>query len=264
MSFLQKERYNIEDLENIVSLLRSNNGCPWDKEQTHLSIRQNFIEEVYEVVDAIDLENMDMLKEELGDVLLQVVFHSQIESEKGIFSIDDVANDICVKLIERHPHVFGNTDVSGGVSEVLDNWESIKQKQKQQTKGYETLEAVPKVFPALMRAQKIGKRANKLGFCYADINAAIADLESELDEFKRAVLLCDKDNISEELGDLLFSCANIARFVNEDSEKCLGDSTDKFIKRVKAVELMAEKQGLVLADLDDEKRDEFWNIIKNK
>ena len=263
MHFLQKERYHMNDLVDIVSLLRSENGCPWDKEQTHTSMRQNFIEEVYEVVEAIDAHDPDMLREELGDVLLQVVMHSQMESEKNVFTVDDVANDICVKLIERHPHVFGSTEVSS-TADALDNWEAIKQEQKNMKQGYETLEAVPVVLPALMRAQKVGKRAGKLGFSYKDTASAMVDLESELLELKEAIDIGDKENIAEELGDLLFSCANIARFVGEDSEKCLSFSTDKFISRVKDVELLAQTEGLNLKDLDDEKRDEFWNIIKNK
>ena len=263
MDFSMKKRYNVDDLVCIVSILRSENGCPWDKEQTHSSIRQNFIEEVYEAVEAIDMQSPEMLREELGDVLLQVALHSQMESEKDNFNMDDVANDICIKLIERHPHIFGDIKVNS-VSEVLDNWETIKQKQKHQEKGYETLEAVPKVFPALMRAQKVGKRADKLGFAYGSLDDVFADLESEMAELKQAIMLEDKKNISKELGDLLFSCANIARFVGEDSEECLGYSTDKFVERVKGVELLAEGEGLSLKNLDDDKRNEFWNIIKNK
>lgn len=152
VSFTEKERYYFNDLRHIMKVLRGGDGCPWDKEQDHHSIRRNFLEEVYEVLEAIDQENPDMLKEELGDVLLQVVFHSEMESEKGVFDIDDVCDGICKKLIQRHPHIFAgiNADTT---AEVLSNWEEIKQREKGQTTKTQTLESVPKVLPALMRAE---------------------------------------------------------------------------------------------------------------
>lgn len=257
-----KDKFLFDDLKFIVSMLRSKDGgCAWDQQQTHESIRYNFIEEVYEVIEAIDLDNPQLLQEELGDVLLQIVFHAQIKSEQNIFNMDNVVNDICVKLIERHPHVFGDRSASDS-SEALDNWDQIKKEKKNYKKSSETLDAVPRTFPALMRAQKVQKRANKLGFAYDNINHAFADLKSELDELNEAINLNDPDKIREELGDLLFSCANIARFVNVESEECLTNSTDKFISRVKQVEAMAEEENLTLEDIDYNLRNEFWNKLK--
>ena len=162
VNFQQKDFYSIDDLQEIVKLLRSENGCPWDKEQTHKSIKSDFIEEVCEAIEAIDLEDSDLLREELGDVLLQVVFHCQIERENGNFKFEDVCNEVCKKLIVRHPHVFGDVLVNN-TDDVLKNWDSIKKETKGQESYTDTLKSVAKSLPALMRAQKVGKRAMRAG-----------------------------------------------------------------------------------------------------
>ena len=178
--FTEKERYCFDDLRQIMKILRGDNGCPWDKEQDHHSIRRNFVEEVYEVLEAIDQENPDALKEELGDVLLQVVFHSEMESEKGVFSIDDVCDGICKKLILRHPHIFGGITAET-TAEVLSNWEAIKQREKGQTTKTQTLESVPKVLPALMRAEKLQSRAQKAGVDMGVLLPPVPALRAGLD-----------------------------------------------------------------------------------
>lgn len=256
-----KDHYNINDLIEIVKVLRSENGCPWDKVQTHESIRNSLIEEVYEVIEAIDMGSSEMLLEELGDVLLQVVFHAQIKTEENVFNFEDVCNDICQKLIIRHPHVFGQVTVNN-CDEVLTNWEKIKQQTKGQTTFTETLESVPKTFPALMKAQKIGKRAAKSGMDFANISDAIERLKSEINELEEAIALNDKGKIDEELGDVLFSCTNIARKVDTDAEMVLADATEKFIKRFAKTEELIRLKEIDMTSLSIEELDEYWKQAK--
>ena len=170
--FAFKDSYNCADLINIVSILRAPGGCPWDAEQTHESIRKNFIEETYEVIEAINMNSPEMLREELGDVLLQIALHAQMEAEKGVFTFDDVCDEICKKLIIRHPHVFGDVNVSS-TDEVLTNWDAIKMATKKQKTTAESMASVPRELPALMRAQKIQHKAAKVGFDWDDISGAL-------------------------------------------------------------------------------------------
>ncbi len=256
-----KNHYNIDDLIEIVKVLRSENGCPWDKVQTHESIKPSLIEEVYEVIEAIDLKDTDLMKEELGDVLLQVVFHAEMETEQKHFTFEDVCNDICQKLIIRHPHVFGDITVNN-CDEVLNNWEHIKQQTKGQTTFTETLESVPKTFPALMKAQKVGKRAAKSGMDFADLKDALNGLKSEIAELEEAINSGDKANISEELGDVLFSCTNVARKADLDSEMLLTDATEKFIKRFSKTEDLIRQKEIDMTSLSIEELDAFWNKAK--
>ncbi len=254
-------RYSVEDLKNIMSILRSEEGCPWDREQTHTSIRNDLLEETYEAVDAIDrLDDVDMA-EELGDLLLQVVFHSQIASERGSFDFDTVADGICKKLIYRHPHVFGNVEVENS-AEVLDNWDKLKKTEKSQSTFTDTLKAVPKTFPALMRAAKVGKRAKKSGFDFADLKDTIQKLEEELTELKEAVENNNLDLAKEELGDLLFSAVNTSRFLKVDAEECLTRSTEKFIDRFEKAEKLAIEDNLSLDNLSADELDVLWNKAK--
>lgn len=242
LDFEFKERYNIDDLCKIMKILRSENGCPWDKVQTHESIRKDFLEETYEAVEAIDLDNPEMLREELGDVLLQVVFHSEIESEKNSFDFEDVVNDICVKLIVRHPHVFGDTKVNS-VGEVLDNWNDIKKQTKGQKSASDTLDAVCKALPALMRAEKLGKRASKAGVDYKNYDDAVKS-------FKELVKKLDtSENAENVIGDLLFSLANISRLKDIDAEECLTRSCDKFTENFKSCEKLIVSEGKTLDSL---------------
>ncbi len=237
-NFTFKDRYDFDDLVAIMRILRAPGGCVWDAAQTHDSIRQDFLEETYEALEAIDEKNPDHLKEELGDVLLQVVFHSAIEEEQGNFNVGDVCDGICKKLIVRHPHVFGDAVVKDA-DEVLDNWEKIKQDQNGQVTATETLKSVPTTFPALMRAQKIGKRAARAGMDYDDISGAVKDLKSELSELEEAISQGSCPQAFSELGDLLFSAVNVARFLGADAEKALTSSCEKFIARFAGVERLA-------------------------
>lgn len=261
VSYERKEKYGIDDLLQIMQILRSEEGCPWDRQQTHKTIRKDMIEEAYEVCEAIDLEDRELLKEELGDVLLQVVHHARIEEEQGNFDFEDVCDGVCKKLIVRHPHVFADTKVSS-TGEVLDNWEKIKQETKGQTTKAETLESVPKTFPALMRAQKVQKRAAKTGFDYPDLYWAMGDLESELDELQCAIEENNAQQCFEELGDVLFSAVNMARFLKVDAEESLNASTQKFIQRFKMVEQLAAKQGIELSEISVQDMDKLWKQAK--
>lgn len=256
-----KEKYSIEDLLRIMEILRSPGGCPWDAEQTHESIKTGLIEETYEVIEAINKKDKDLLLEELGDVLLQVVFHSQMEKEIGAFDFGDVSDGICKKLIERHPHVFGEVKVSG-TEEVLSNWDDIKRKSKgQKTQGSSMLK-VPKELPALMRAQKIQSKAKKAGFDWDDMSGAFDALESEIKELKIAVSEKDSDAIEDEFGDVLFSCVNIARFIGVDSEQSLSRANDKFMSRFLVVEKLAQERGIDMKNTPIEELDKLWDAAK--
>ncbi len=215
-SFLNKERYDINDLRTIMKMLRSKDGCPWDIEQTHKSIRDNFIEETYEVVEAIDTENPALMREELGDVLLQVVFHSQMSEEDGEFTFDDVADEICRKLIIRHPHVFGDVSVNS-VGDVLTNWDDIKKATKHQKDIGEVLDSVARSLPSLMRASKLAKKAEKAGVYHSE------DIFREISE----------DELSEKIGKQLFEISASAAKYGIDPEHALYDYCDKFIEKEK-------------------------------
>ncbi|GHU82302.1 hypothetical protein AGMMS50284_3940 [Clostridia bacterium] len=261
MDFKEKGNYSFYDLVGIMKILRAPNGCPWDAEQTHASIRQNFIEETYEVIEAIDDENTELLKEELGDVLLQIVFHAQMEEEKDAFNIDDVADGICKKLIVRHPHVFG--DVKADTAEkVLKNWDDIKMRTKSQKKQTEAMLSVSRALPALMRSQKIQQKAAKVGFDWSDVNGAAEKLDEEVAELKEAIKTADKARIEDELGDVLFSAVNVARFAKTDAEKVLYNACEKFISRFKAVEEQSLERGINIQDADTEILEDFWNKAK--
>lgn len=263
MEFTFKEKYGIDDLLEIMRILRSENGCPWDREQDHKSIRKDFIEEVYEAVEAIDLEDTALLREELGDVLLQVVFHARIEEEQGRFCFGDAVNEVCVKLITRHPHVFG--DVTAETSEeVLRNWNNIKQQTKNQQTYTETLESVCTALPALMRAQKVGQRAKRAGMDFADASAALECLEGELAELKAAIAEGKAENIGDELGDTLFSCVNLARHLGFDAEETLTRSTEKFIGRFKRTEDMIRCDGTDMKSLNIDELDAYWRQAKTQ
>lgn len=261
IDFNQKEKYDINDLLEIMRYLRAPGGCPWDAEQTHESIRKNLIEETYEVVEAIDKKDSDMLLEELGDLLMQVVFHAQMEEEKGVFNFDDVADGVCKKLIERHPHVFGEIEVSG-VGDVLDNWDAIKRRKKGQKKGSEPMLSVPRELPALMRAAKIQQKASAVGFDWPDVSGAYDKIIEETQELRKAVESGVQDDVIEELGDLLFSVVNVSRFLKCDAEEALTAASDKFINRFIRVEQLAKENGVDMEKASLEKLDKLWDIAK--
>ena len=259
VDFQYKDSYGVKDLEEIVRILRAPGGCPWDAEQTHQSIRRNFLEEAYEAVEAIDEDSPEHLEEELGDVLLQVVMHARMEEEAGRFNLDGVADGICKKLIYRHPHVFGDVSVSG-TGEVLSNWEALKRKEKGQATNTDALEAVARSLPALWRAEKVQKKARKAGFDWPDVSGALDKLSEELSELKEAV--ANGGNVAEELGDLLFSAVNAARFLKVDPEDALNGATDKFIGRFRSVEAGAAGQGKAMEDMSLAELDQLWDRAK--
>ena len=224
----REKSYYIEDLLQIMKILRGESGCPWDAEQDHHSIRNNFIEETYEVADAIDRDDTEALKEELGDVLLQVVFHAQMEEEKGTFSFSDVTDGICRKLIERHPHVFGDVKVSS-TDDVLNNWDKIKQSSKKQTTASQTLRAVPGCLPALMRSQKVVSRAMKAGASPADDGEALADVNDRMDRLCLAVCGDKEVDAANAIGDLLLSVTALSKKLGIDAEEALYRSTERYI-----------------------------------
>ncbi len=259
--FQMKEHYTIQDLLTIMAVLRSDDGCVWDREQDHHSIRNNLIEETYEAVEAIDREDRDLLLEELGDVLMQVVFHAQMEAEQGHFTFDDVCDGVCQKLIYRHPHVFGDVTVENSV-QVLDNWDKLKQVEKHQETLASRLGGVSAALPGLMRAAKVQKRAAGAGFCYDDVQGAIRDLKSEIAELEAALENRDAPNIAEEVGDILFSAVNVSRMAGADPEEALYRSTDKFVARVSAVEALAMENGTPLSAYTSDQLDNLWRRVK--
>ncbi len=261
VDFTFKDEYDIEDLIEIVKLLRSENGCPWDKEQTHKSIRMDFIEEVYEAIEAIDFESEEMLREELGDVLLQVVFHSQIEREKGTFDFSDVTNDICKKLIIRHPHVFGDVSVKNS-DEVLQNWDKIKKDAKGQKTYTDTLKSVPSVFPSLLRASKLGKRASRANIDFKDADSSFKAFCSKVDELNRLIESGDTELISEGFGDVLFYAANSARKFGLNAEEILAQANIRFIDMFEKIEKTAVKNNENIQDLSSNKLNEYFDLAK--
>ncbi len=261
IEFTRKEKYTIDDLLEIMRLLRSPEGCPWDRVQTNKSIRGDTLEEAYEVADAIDCSDDAALCEELGDLLLQVVFHAEIADSESRFNFDDVADGICKKLVLRHPHVFsdGSADTP---DEVLKTWDEVKKQEKNQLTATATLTSVPRAFPALMRAQKVQKRAAKAGFDWDNADGAWDKLYEEADELKQATATGDAAEVADELGDLLFSAVNISRFLGVNAEEALAAATDKFIARFERVEQLASARGIDMKQSSIEALDELWREVK--
>lgn len=258
-NLLSKNSYTFDDLVDVVVVLRSEQGCPWDKEQTHQSIRNDFIEETYEVIEAIDTNDPVLLREELGDVLLQVVFHARIEEQEGRFDINDVANDICVKLIHRHPHVFG--DVYADTSEqVLKNWDAIKSEEKQRMTFTDKLRAIPPMYPALLRAQKVGKKASC--FDFADADQACDKVLEEVREVMEVT--GDPVEAEKEIGDLLLAVTSLARMLGVNAEQALYHATNRFIDRFEAIEKEVCARGLDMADADRDELERIWDENKKK
>ena len=258
-----KENYSFDDLVDIMIVLRSEEGCPWDREQTHESIRNNFIEETYEVIEAIDTRDPVLLREELGDVMLQIVFHSRISEENGGFGVADVCSDICKKLIHRHPHVFGELEVKPETgSEVLAVWNQIKNDEKQRITVTDKLKAIPPMFPALMRAQKVGKKAKC--FDFEDYDSVKKKLYEEIDEVDLAYRNGDPADVEEELGDLLLTVTSLARKLGVDSEEALKKATDKFIKRFEVLENATIERGVDIDAASMAQLDAIWDEIKHK
>ena len=258
-----KESYDVRDLVEIMRILRAPGGCPWDAEQTHESIKKNLIEETYEVIEAINKNDKELLCEELGDLLMQVVFHAQMERESGEFDFDAVSDGVCKKLIERHPHVFGEVSISG-VDDVMTNWDAIKRKSKGQKSTTESMLSVPRELPALMRATKLQKKAADVGFDWDDVSGALDKLEEEISELRQAIDNKDSANISEELGDVLFSAVNVSRFVKTDAEEALTASSDKFLSRFTEVEKLAKERNIDMKSARIDELDKLWDEAKAK
>lgn len=247
---------NLEALIAVIAKLRAPDGCQWDREQTHQTLKPNMLEEAYEAVDAIDDNDMKHLKEELGDVLLQVVLHAQIAQEEGAFTIEDVAKGIKDKLIHRHPHVFGNTKVTS-TKDILDNWDKLKQEEKKHRKS--AMDGISKAQSALMSAQKISKNAVKTGFEWPDENSLYQCIYSEFEEFKEAKTEGNREHMEEEFGDLLFATVNLARWNKIDAEQALLKANKKFMTRFRKMEELATKP---LTEYSFEEFDTLWKQAK--
>lgn len=255
------KNYTIEELLEIMETLRSGNGCPWDRAQTHQSIKKSMIEECYEAIDALDSGDDHAFANELGDVLLQVVFHSQLAKERGAFDFGDVVNEICTKLITRHTHVFGK-DKAVSAEEALGQWEKNKKKEKNLDTYTAMLKDVPNYLPALMRSEKIQKKAGSVGFDWDSIDGVYEKIAEETSELKEAVSEGRADRIEEEYGDLLFAMVNLGRHLNITPEIALAKASDKFIKRFGKMEQSAVSEGLDIAGLSPADLNILWEKSK--
>ena len=263
LNFTEKPNYDFNDLVEIVKILRAPGGCPWDRAQTHESIRQNLIEETYEAVEAIDNSDTELLKEELGDVLLQVALHAEIERESGGFDINDVCDGICKKLIIRHPHVFGDK-TAGDENEALQNWDAVKMQTKQQKTQTEAMQSVSRALPSLMRSEKIQSKSSKVGFDWDSVYGALDKLYEEYSELKVAIDHGGEPQQREEIGDLLFSVVNVSRFLNIDCEQALYEACDKYINRFSLVEQLAQERGIDMKTATLSQLDSLWEEVKIK
>jgi tetrapyrrole methylase family protein/MazG family protein len=264
------DRPNLARLVEVMAELRSEQGCPWDREQTHQSLKPYVIEEAYEVLEAVDSGSPDKLREELGDLLLQVVFHAQLGAEAGTFTMDDVIETIVAKLIRRHPHVFGAVQVDG-VAGVLDNWERIK-KSEMPNERPSAIDGVPKDLPALMKAEKIQNKAAKVGFDWDDLAGPLQKVKEEFREFEEALHEAgapDKaspgwDRMEDEFGDILFALVNVARFLEIQPEQALRRTITKFSDRFRYMEVRVKEQGRNLKEMTLAEMDELWEEAKRR
>lgn len=256
LDFLCKESYDLRDFVALVSYLRSPNGCPWDQVQTHESIRRNFLEETYEACEAIDAGDLVHMREELGDVLMQVLFHTDIEREAGHFDIDDVADAACKKLVYRHPHVFRRDEPDAS------DWDTMKQRERAQTTTAEAMDSVARSLPALWRCDKIQAKAAKTGFEWPDVHAALDKVDEETRELRAAVASGDTEAIGDELGDLLFAAVKVARFAGIDPEQAAHAACEKFIRRFSAMETAAANDGTALEQCTLEQMLTLWQQAK--
>ncbi len=259
IDFVRKPQYGYEDLLEIIRLLRSEDGCPWDKAQTHQSIRRGLLEEAYEAAEAIDNDDPVLLKEELGDVLMQVVFHADIESDAGRFTIDDVCDGVVKKLLFRHPHVFGSQREDSPES-VTVSWDKLKRQEKGQKTVADSMDSVARSLPGLWRAEKLQKKAASAGFEWPDVQGALDKLEEEVAELRRAVE--EGGDVPEELGDVLFAAVKVGRFCACDPEDAVNSTCEKFIRRFRAVENGAAAQGREVSQLSLEEMTALWNEAK--
>jgi tetrapyrrole methylase family protein / MazG family protein len=256
-----KDKYSFDELIDIMKLLRSENGCPWDKEQTHESLKKYLIEETYEVLETIDINDKKKLCDELGDLLLQIVFHSRIAQEEGTFDISDVISGISKKMITRHTHIFG-TDKADTAEEVLVNWESIKKKEKGMKSQTAVLKDVPPNLPSLMRSYKVQQKAAQVGFEWDNIDDVFGKVDEEINELKDVYKSENMEKITDELGDVFFSLVNLSRFLKVQPELALTGTINKFIRRFEFVEQESIKAGKTLESMSLSEMDELWNKAK--
>ena len=254
------QRSGFEDLVEIMRRLRGPGGCPWDAEQTHESLTRYLLEEAYEVIEAIETKSADHLREELGDLLLQPVFHAAIAEEAGTFTIDEVIRTLCDKLIRRHPHVFGDMEIMDSSAQI-ENWERIKRDEKG-TERKSALSGVPPQLPALLKAQKISEKAARVGFDWEHVDQVVAKVMEELHEFEEAMALRDNDRMEAELGDLLFAIVNLGRFLSINPEEALRKTISRFQHRFQHVEESLNAQGRKMKDTPLEEMDHLWEEAK--
>lgn len=257
------KKYTYNDLLDIMARLRSPGGCPWDREQDHKSLKRYLIEETYEVLEAIDEENPAKLCDELGDVLLQVVFHAQIAKENGRFDMSDVVHGVSSKMINRHPHVFGEAEAETP-DDVMEIWEKVKKKEKGQETQTKVLKSVPGNLPSLMRSYKVQEKAAQVGFDWDKPEDAFQKVEEEVQELKKACESGNQAEIEEELGDLLFAVVNVSRFYKVQPELALAATINKFIKRFEYVETRSAQQGKSLENMTLAEMDALWDECKRK
>ncbi len=254
------KRYTFEDLVKVMEKLRSEEGCPWDREQTHKSLLPYLIEECYEVVDAIEKGDDEELKEELGDLLLQVVFHSQIAKERGAFTVEEVIDSLVRKLIFRHPHVFKDREGIKTPEDVSREWERLKEKEGKKRESL--LDGIPSSMPSLDRAYKLQKRAEKVGFDWKDFKGIKEKIAEELKEIERELEGGNREKLEEEVGDLLFMAVNLARFLKVHPEVALRKANDKFERRFRYMEKRAREEGKELKEMDINEMEELWQEAK--
>lgn len=258
-----RKKFFLNDLIGVMTKLRSQDGCPWDREQTHESLRRYIIEEAYEVIEAIEDDDLWGLEEELGDLLLQVVFHSEIANENGYFDMNDVITGIYDKMIRRHPHVFSDTDVEDS-DEVLVNWEAIKNEEKSEETVSESIENIAKSFPPILRAEKIMKKIAKVGFDYPDVQGALDKVHEEVDEMIHAIETGDENHALEELGDVLFAVIDLARKLKFDPSEALTQTSDKVVARFSYVESNILAENKLLSEVSVEMMDKLWQNAKKQ
>lgn len=270
---LYKKANNEKDafarLTAIIRVLRAPGGCPWDREQTHDSLVRGMVEEAYEVVEAIEKGNVENLKEELGDVLLQVVMHAQIAEESENFSMVDIANTVSEKMLRRHPHVFNKNSSENlqnkaiTVDKVVELWENVKRDEKDINSQAEEMKKIPRQLPALLRSEKIQAKARRVGFDWDDVSEAFLKVKEETLELEEACMFEDSNRIRDELGDLLFAVVNVSRFLDIDPEEALNLTSERFIRRFSYIENQAELKGLVMCDMSLEEMGRLWEQAKS-